>query len=138
MFDKLKALYARYRETVNYLIFGVATTAVNFVVYGVLVFFGVYYLTAQVIAWIAAVVFAYITNRIWVFESHRRGVRAILAEFASFTASRLFSFGIETFLLWLMVDILHLSEMIAKLPVAVITVVLNYVTGKLLVFRKKK
>lgn len=138
MTDKLKALYARYRETVNYLIFGVATTAVNFVVYGALVYFGMYYLTAQVIAWIAAVVFAYVTNRIWVFESRRSGVRAIAAEFASFTASRLFSFGVETLLLWLMVDVLHLSEMFAKIPVAVITVVLNYVTGKLLVFRKKK
>lgn len=137
MIDQLKALYARYRETVNYLIFGVATTVVNFVVYGALVYFGVHYIAAQTIAWIAAVIFAYVTNRIWVFESHARGVGAIAAEFVSFTASRLFSFGVETLLLWLMVDVGGISEIFAKIPVAVITVVLNYVTGKLLVFRKK-
>ena len=130
-------LYKRHRETVNYLIFGVLTTVVNFVIYYALLGLGMHYIAAQVIAWIGAVAAAYVTNRRWVFGSRAAGAAAILREFASFVASRVFSGVVETALLWLLVDILTLPESIAKLPVAVLTVVLNYVTGKLIVFRRK-
>lgn len=137
MMENILRLYRKYRETVHYLFFGVVTTAVNFVIYYLLVFGGMYYIAAQVIAWIGSVIVAYITNKLWVFEDHAHGFSAVAKQFCSFTASRLFSFGVETLLLWLMVDVGSISERIAKLPVAVLTVILNYVTGKLLVFRRK-
>ena len=98
---------------------------------------GMHYLAAQVLAWIGAVVAAYVTNRRWVFESSARTLGEVAGEFVSFVLSRLFSGAVETALLWLLVDVLTLSEGIAKIPVAVLTVVLNYITGKLLVFRKR-
>jgi len=119
------------------LFFGVVTTVVNFILYYALLFLGMHYLWAQVIAWIGAVLVAYITNKLWVFESRVNGFLPILKEMLVFIASRLFSFGVETLLLYLMVDVASVSEGIAKIPVAVLTVILNYVTGKLLVFRKK-
>lgn len=135
--SKLRPIYEKYRETIHYLFFGVVTTVVNFVIYYALLWTGMHYLTAQVIAWIGAVIAAYVTNKLWVFESNARTLPEILREFTSFVLSRLFSDAVETALLWLLVDVLILSENIAKIPVAVLTVVLNYITGKLLVFRKK-
>lgn len=137
MTAKLKTLFKKHREAISYLFFGVVTTAVNFVLYYALLYLGMHYLWAQVIAWVGAVLVAYITNKLWVFESRVTGILPILREFSSFILSRLFSFGVETLLLFLMVDVAAISEGIAKIPVAVLTVILNYVTGKLMVFRKK-
>lgn len=137
MINTLLSLIKKHRETVSYLIFGVLTTLVNFVLYYALLYFSVHYLWAQVIAWVGAVLFAYITNKRFVFESRVSGFFPILCEASSFVLSRLFSGAIETLLLYLMVDLLTISDTIAKIPVAVLTVILNYVTGKLLVFRKK-
>jgi len=135
--ETILSLLKKHRETVSYLFFGVVTTVVNFILYYALLFLGMHYLWAQVIAWIGAVLVAYITNKLWVFESRVNGFLPILKEMLVFIASRLFSFGVETLLLYLMVDVASVSEGIAKIPVAVLTVILNYVTGKLLVFRKK-
>ncbi len=135
--ETILSLLKKHRETVSYLFFGVVTTAVNFILYYALLFLGMHYLWAQVIAWVGAVLVSYVTNKRWVFESHVRGFLPVLKEMAYFIASRLFSFGVETLLLYLMVDLASISESIAKIPVAVLTVILNYVTGKLLVFKKK-
>ncbi len=137
MKEKLTALLKKHRETVSYLFFGALTTLVNFVLYYALLAVDLHYLWAQWLAFIGAVLFAYVTNRRYVFESRATGARAVLFELFAFILSRLFSFAVETALLFCMVDLLHLSEGFSKIPVAVLTVVLNYVTGKLLVFRKK-
>jgi len=134
--EKVKALLAKHRETVSYLFFGVLTTAVSFALYYLCLACGMHYLWAQALSWIGAVLFAYVTNRRWVFESRVTGLLPIVKELSAFVLSRLFSFGVETLLLWLMVDIAGISESIAKIPVAVVTVVLNYILGKMLVFRK--
>ncbi len=137
MIRKLTDFLKRKKEMVSYLFFGVLTTLVNFVLYYGLLALGMHYIAAQTIAFAGAVLFAYVTNKIWVFESRVSGFVPVLLELGSFTLSRLFSFLIETALLFLLVDVCHLSEGISKIPVAVVTVVLNYVTGKLLVFKKK-
>lgn len=137
MTAKLKTLFKKHKEAILYLFFGGVTTAVSFVLYYALLFAGVHYLWAQGISWIGAVLVAYVTNKLWVFESRVTGALPILWEMASFILSRLFSFAVETLLLFLMVDVAAISEGIAKIPVAVLTVILNYVTGKLMVFKKK-
>lgn len=138
MTAKLKHLFIKYREAIRYLFFGVVTTAVNFVLYYALLYLGMHYLWAQVIAWIGAVLVAYLTNKRWVFESRVTGFLPVLRELFSFVLSRLFSFGVETLLLFLMVDVASISEGIAKIPVAVLTVILNYITGKWMVFKRKE
>ena len=144
LIDWLDRLSARYpnkylnRETIMYLVFGVLTTLVNWIVYYGLSFAGVPYLLAQVIAWIAAVVFAYYTNRKYVFDSKTQGKKAVLKEFFAFIGARLLTFLIETALLFVLVDLCHFSDKWMKIPVSVITVILNYVFSKLFIFKKEQ
>lgn len=134
MINWIRQLWMRYRSEFLYLVIGGCTTVVNFISYW---FFErvchIYYLLANILAWILAVLFAYVTNRKWVFESKNPN---ILKEAVVFTASRLFSGGTELLLLFLMVDLGKMNDLVAKAITAVLVVILNYITGKFLVFRK--
>ena len=93
---KIIGLFKKYKEIVMYLIFGVATTLVNFVVYTVLVkFLSVEMTVSNAAAWVVAVTFAFITNKIFVFESKKKGAAAILREALSFYGSRVATGVIE-------------------------------------------
>ncbi|WP_407374110.1 GtrA family protein [Methanobrevibacter sp.] len=122
------------RETVLYVVFGCMTALVNFAVY---FFFetllGVNYLISNVLAWFFSVLFAYVTNRTWVFESKRP---EILKEMSLFFGGRIFSGAVDTFLMWLFIDVLTLGNVFSKVTVQVIVVILNYVFSKLIVFKK--
>ena len=133
--EKIRLAVEKYREQLAYLIVGVCTTAINYVDYALLTEgVDLHYIASNVIGWIAAVAFSYFANGKWVYRStSRRGWR----EAGEFVLSRLFSLGLETLLLFLLVDLLHMDKLIAKLAVAVIVVVVNYLTG-LLVFKRKK
>lgn len=135
MTEKIRNLIAARREQLAYLVVGVMTTVINYIIY-VLLTEGIslHYAASNVIAWAAAVAFSYFANGKWVYRSTgRRGWR----EAGEFVLSRLFSLGLETVLLLLLVDLLHADKLIAKLLVAVVVVVVNYLTG-LLVFKRKK
>ncbi len=135
MTEKIRNLIAARREQLAYLVVGVMTTVINYIIY-VLLTEGVslHYAASNVIAWAAAVAFSYFANGKWVYRSTgRRGWR----EAGEFVLSRLFSLGLETVLLLLLVDLLHADKLLAKLLVAVVVVVVNYLTG-LLVFKRKK
>ena len=151
--DKLIALYRRYKEQINYVIVGALTTLVNWVAYYLLmlapffasgentvrVFGGEYrvgYLLANAIAFVAAVVFSYFANRNFVFENKVRGAGAVAKQFCVFVATRLLSFAIEEGLLFAAVEVLGFGELVSKIPVAVVVVILNYIFGKLVVFRR--
>ncbi|NBI10050.1 GtrA family protein [Colidextribacter sp. OB.20] len=134
MIAKMKALAATYREQLAYLVVGVITTIINYAVY---LFFtdvvNIHYIASNIIAWVAAVAFAYFANGKWVYcSTSRRSVK----EAFSFVLSRLFSLGLETVCLFLLVDLLHVNQRIAKLLMQVMVTVVNYLTG-LLVFKHK-
>lgn len=135
MTEKIRGLLAAHREQFAYLVVGVMTTLINYVIYALLTGgLSVHYAVSNVIAWVAAVAFSYFANGKWVYRSTaRRGWR----EAGEFVLSRLFSLGLETVLLMLLVDLLHVDKLAAKLLVAVVVVVVNYLTG-LLVFKRKK
>ena len=135
MTEKIRGLIAAHREQLAYLVVGVMTTLINYVIYALLTGgLSVHYAVSNVIAWVAAVAFSYFANGKWVYRSTaRRGWR----EAGEFVLSRLFSLGLETVLLMLLVDLLHVDKLAAKLLVAVVVVVVNYLTG-LLVFKRKK
>lgn len=138
LISTIKNLMIKYKELITYAIFGVLTTVVNYIVYFLLLdVMSVNYLVVNVLAWIVAVLFAYVTNRIWVFESRAKGSK-MLVEFVYFVGSRLASLGAETLLLFLLVDLAGMGEKLAKIPVGIIVIILNYVLSKLLVFRKTK
>ncbi len=135
MAANMRMLFTRYREQLAYLIVGCMTTLVNYILFALLTnAAGFYYLVSNIAAWVAAVVFSYFANGKWVYRStSRRGWR----EAASFVLSRVFSLGLETLSLFLLVDLLGAGKMAAKLLVAVLVVIVNYLTGRL-VFKHKK
>lgn len=137
MFEKLKSLFIKYRELISYVFFGGLTTLVSWGSYFVLnEVFHAHYLISQTLSWILAVLFAFVTNKKYVFEDKTSSKNNIIVQLAQFTASRLFSFAVETVLLIITVDVMKMNENIAKIAVSVITVVLNYFTSKFIVFKK--
>ena len=144
-FKKINALIVKHKEIVLYIVFGALTTLVNFIIYYPLVNIKAmdphkewWVLVVNVIAWIAAVAFAFVTNKLFVFESKERDKKTLFLQITSFVGSRLFSLLVEEGILALFVSILHYNENIWKLVAAVFVVIMNYFFGKFLVFRKKK
>ena len=120
------------RELFRYVVFGVLTTAVNIAAYYLFVRFGINYLISNVMAWFFSVLFAYATNRRWVFESKSTD---ILKECGLFFAGRIFSGIVDTGLMWLFVDVLAIGDMASKIVIQVIVVILNYAVSKWAVFK---
>ena len=132
-------LWKKYKEIITYLFFGFVTTVVNYGVYALLVRgFHMDVVPANIIAWIIAMIVAFVTNKLWVFESKARDGKTVLREFAEFAIARLITLGIETLLLWIFVDKLGVNDLIMKIITNVIVVILNYVFSKFIIFRKKK
>lgn len=124
------------RETVNYVIFGVLTTVVNMVAYGVCYnLWGIHNLISNAIAWVAAVLFAYVVNKLFVFRIRTASLRALAREFWLFIAARLLSFGLDEFCMWLLVNVLAFNSGVSKIFVNVIVMIMNYFFSKLIIFR---
>jgi putative flippase GtrA len=138
---KILELYKKYEEIVNYLIVGVLTTIVSLTTYYlcVLTFLNpnnaVQLQIANIISWICAVTFAYITNRKFVFKSKNKD---IFKEVVSFTSSRIITLIMDMSIMFLMVTVMHFNDKIAKLVVQVVVTIGNYLLSKLFVFKKKK
>ena len=147
VFDRLMAcrafafarpVYQKYKEPLLYVLFGGGTTLVNLLVfYAFTAWIVLDVLAANAIAWVAAVLFAYVTNRTWVFASRARGVRAVLREVLAFFGGRFFTLLFEEVVIWLFIKRLGLYAMAVKLVAQIVIVILNYMVSKLLVFRKK-
>lgn len=149
---KLRGLLQKHREFLLYIVFGVLTTVVNYIVYFLCKGLGFSYSPATVLAWIVAVVFAYVVNRVWVFQSRAYGARAVAREAALFVGARLFSLVLELAVMFVGMDLLHAGsfvlaafgrtlpagEFITKTVAQVIVVLTNYVFSKLVIFRRKK
>lgn len=132
-------LYKKYKELINYLIVGGLTTVVGLGVYYacVLTFLNpnhaVQLQIANILSWIAAVTFAYFTNRKFVFESKNPNM---LKEASAFIGARVITLLMDMFSMFIMVTCMRLSDKIAKLVVQVIVTVANYIFSKMIVFRK--
>jgi putative flippase GtrA len=138
MLAKAKQLLKKYHSLVSYVFFGGLTTAVNYLVYLPLYnFAGLSGAVSNVIAWAAAVVFAYFTNKPFVFNSHDWSCKTVLPELGKFVGCRVMSGLVETVLIWIAVDMYQLNGNLIKLLVGVLVLILNYLGSKLLVFRKK-
>ena len=121
------------REPFWYVVFGVLTTVVNILVY--LLFariFNVNYIYSNIIAWFLSVLFAYITNKIWVFESKSSN---IIKEASYFFAGRIFSGVLDTGLMYVFIDLLSFGDEFSKIIIQVIVVIVNYVLSKYVVFK---
>lgn len=136
MIDKFISLFKKHREIITYLIFGVLTTAVNWVVYYPLFnLAGFSAVLSKSIAWVIAVLFAYLTNKPFVFESKDWSLRVVLPEFSKFVGCRIGSGLLEILFMYITVDLLLLNGNIMNIIVSVFVVIINYVGSKLL-FKK--
>ena len=138
MLNQFRSLWEKYRSILIYLIFGVLTTAVNYLVYiPCLNLLGLSASVSNVIAWCVAVLFAFLTNKPFVFESKDWSSKTVVPEFTKFVGTRVASGLMETVILMVAVDMLGWNGVIWKLVTNVIVVILNYIGSKLLVFRRK-
>ncbi len=134
---KIRALIEKHYDILAYLVFGVLTTVVNYVVY--LPCYNLLNLSAavsNVIAWAVAVAFAYVTNKPFVFHSHDWSAKTVVPELTKFVGSRIASGALETAIIFVTVDCLLWNGNVMKLVTSVLVVIINYVASKLLVFRK--
>ena len=133
----MKQLFDKYRELILYVFFGGLTALVNWGLYWLLANpLGVPYLWATAIAQIASILFAYVTNRIWVFQSKARGFREVSLEMLRFFGARGVSFFLDLGCMYVGVDLLHINDTWMKLLANILVIIANYVFSKVFVFRK--
>ncbi len=138
--EKLRLYWERFvnRETITYVIAGVLTTAVNYIAYYLFCnVLEIQNLVANVIAWVIAVVFAYIINDLWVFQLKKTGYKQEIAKIFKFFGARLFSLAVEEAGLYIFVDMIGWNNLIVKAFLAVIVIAMNYIFSKIFIFNKK-
>lgn len=135
--DWIKTFLKKHWDIASYLVFGVLTTAVNYAVYlPCYNLLGLRATVSNILAWAVSVLFAYLTNKPFVFGSHDWSARTVVPEFTKFVGARLASGAMETGLIFLFVELLACNGNLTKLVTSVLVVIANYLAGKLLVFRK--
>jgi putative flippase GtrA len=133
----MKKVFLKYREIILYIFFGGCTTIVNVFLYYISTrWFDFGTVTSTLLAWWVSVLFAYLTNRILVFRSHNKELRAMLFEFAFFVACRLLTGLLDILIMYLFVDQLGWPDLIMKFLSNLIVIMANYVASRLLIFKK--
>lgn len=128
----------KYQQPILYLFFGICTTIVNIITY----YLSAHILSLSVIlstclAWLVSVIFAYITNKWWVFESKSLRLKAVIQEFLSFTGYRLFTGACDLLIMLIFVDSLGMDDLFVKIASNILVVVLNYIFSKMIIFKRK-
>lgn len=141
MINKIKELYLKYKEIINYLIVGGLTTLISLIVYYVCVLtflnpeIPIQLQIANILSWIAGVTFAYFTNRKFVFESKNPNK---IKEATKFVGSRITTLLLDMFVMYIGVTVLKFNDKIMKIIAQILVIVGNYIISKLFVFKKEK
>ena len=136
--SKIAEYMEKYRDLIPYAVFGVLTTLVNIASYWLFAHpMGIPTVPASVMAWIASVTFAFLTNRKWVFRSTAVGATEIAQEAVAFFASRLATGVVDWAGMWILVDLVALPDVPVKVILNIIVIVLNYLASKLIVFKDR-
>nr|WP_276939101.1 GtrA family protein [Helcococcus sueciensis] len=138
MIEKIKDLYSKHMQMINYIFFGGLTTLVNFVTYFVaLKVFNIPNVPSNLIAWLVSVLFAFVVNKLYVFRSKSLEMKVILFELFTFVSVRLLTGALETIIMYVGVDIMHYNELVLKIIANVIVLLTNYFGSILIIFRRK-
>ena len=128
----------KHKEIILYLIFGGLTFLVNMLTYILLTrVVKADVLVSNCIAWIVAVLFAYITNKFFVFESKETDFKYILKEFRAFVGCRLFSGVVELGIIFVMATLMGINDLFVKIVTNIVVIVLNFIFSKLIIFKKE-
>lgn len=134
----IKQLYEKYKNVIPYLFFGVCTTLINVATYWIAAHpLGIAVMPSTILAWTVAVLFAYVTNRKWVFHSEVHGKNEILKEMMSFFLCRLATGVFDWLCMFICVDLLKGPDVIIKFCSNVVVIILNYIASRLIVFGNK-
>ena len=137
--DKILTLIKKYKSFIAYAIFGVLTTLVNILSYDLFYStIGISNVASTIIAWMLATVFAFITNKLWVFDSKSRQLKVVLYELVTFYICRIATGILDVAVMYVAVDVLNRNAVLWKAISNVAVIVLNYIASKLVIFRKKK
>lgn len=138
MFKKIWELYLKYKEVILYLVFGGLTTLVNIVSYAIFArTMHMDTVAATAMAWLISVVFAYVTNKIFVFESKTDTFAMLVKECVSFLGCRFATGIMDIAIMYISVDIMHFNDIVMKIFSNVLVVILNYIFSKLFIFKKE-
>lgn len=136
--ELIKNLLIKHKSFIMYAIFGVLTTVINmaayYVLYNVLSWSN---MASTALAWFVAVVFAFVTNKKWVFDSQSMEAKVLLYELFSFFLCRIATGVFDMVVMYVAVDVMHANEMFWKLTANVLVILLNFVASKLIIFKKK-
>lgn len=143
---KLQELYYKYEEALWYLFFGALTTAVSFVTAGLFKYLlelmdmgkNPVSVISTVLSWVCAVTFAYVTNRLWVFDSKAEGTSQIIKEASAFFGGRVFTLVVETVMMAVGYSFMGINYWVTKIAANIVVLILNYIISKLFVFKDKK
>ena len=127
------SFYNRYREVIAYLFFGMLTTLINIFAFYILRKLNIGIYISNVIAWIVSVLFAFVTNKLFVFESKNNNMIKEMIEFYFF---RILSLVFDMGLMFLLIEIININDMISKIITNIFVIIINYLFSKLFVFKK--
>ena len=133
----MKKLINKYNEIIMYGIFGVLTTIINLLIFYILDRLGVNVYLNNSIAWIISVLFAFITNKLYVFNSKDTSYKIIAKEGIAFFLARIFSYFVDMFTIFMIFQVMGINKMIAKIISNVIVIIINYLLSKIIIFKKK-
>ncbi len=139
MINTLKDILKKHREIISYVIFGALTTLVDFVTYIFLTrVFSLNEDLANVFSQVVAIIFAFVVNKLYVFEDKEKKLRAIIFQFLKFSSLRLITLTLNSLIFFVMTEFTTINDIIVKAFVSIIVIILNYIFSKLLVFKKTK
>lgn len=129
-------MYKKHEEGINYLIFGFLAFVLNYILYFIFAdTIAMHYMAATVLSWVLTVVFAYWTNRTFVFKSQNKEKTSVVKEFVSFIGARVATEVLEIVLMYVMVTLLTVNDKISKLVCQTIVILANYVLSKIWIFK---
>jgi putative flippase GtrA len=134
-----KQLFNKYKSVISYLFWGVITTLVNIAVFAILSnYMHMFYQVSNVIAWFASVLVAYISNKLWVFNSHTETLGELTHEAIRFFLMRTATLILDLIIMYVGVSLLHGNDIIVKIVDNIVVIVSNYAFSKIVVFKDKK
>lgn len=124
-------------EVIKYIIFGVGTTLINIISFMGLGYLGLDYRISNIIAWILSVIFAFYTNKKYVFNSKSTEIKVLKKELVTFISARLFSLIVDMGLMILLINFMNINELFSKISVNVIIIIINYILSKFCIFKER-
>lgn len=138
IFRPLISIYDKYKEGILYLFFGALSTFMNIIVYALLAnVLKINYMISNIIAWVLSVIFAYLTNKLYVFESKTKGKKELLKEITSFFIARVLSLLLDVAVMYIGISVLHFNDIFIKVLSNVFVIIANYFMSKIFIFRNK-